>query len=207
MDADAFDAFYAGSFSRVVGQLYAMCGDFSEAQDCTQEAFVRAWDRRAQLDGAESPEAWVRTTAWRLCVSRWRRARLALRPPDRARSAPPPAEPDVTHTALVKALRQIREESPNGKWFSLWDVETEPEQGDLRSAWITRTGGQRVLGVMLGVSIYHVVQHGNAVLLVYSYGEVNPHTPGAVERFQSELAAQTDQVVDELCVFAADGCN
>lgn len=107
MDADAFDAFYAGSFSRLVGQLYAMCGDFSEAQDCTQEAFVRAWDRRGQLDRAESPEAWVRTTAWRLCISRWRRARLALRPPDRARSPQPPPEPDVTHTALVKALRQI----------------------------------------------------------------------------------------------------
>jgi len=107
MDTDAFDAFYAGSFSRIVGQLYAMCGDFSEAQDCTQEAFVRAWDRRAQLTRAPSPQAWVRTTAWRLCVSRWRRARLALRPPDRARSAAPPVEPDVTHTALMQALRQI----------------------------------------------------------------------------------------------------
>ena len=107
MDADAFDAFYAGSFSRVVGQLYAMCGDFSEAQDCTQEAFVRAWDRRRQLDHAHSPEAWVRTTAWRLCVSRWRRAQLALRPSDRARSPQPAFEPDVNHTALVQALRQI----------------------------------------------------------------------------------------------------
>lgn len=107
MDVDAFDALYAGSFSRLVGQLYAMCGDFFEAQDCTQEAFVRAWDQRAQLDRAYSPEAWVRTTAWRLCVSRWRRTRLALRPPDRARSPQPPPEPDVTHTALVQALRQI----------------------------------------------------------------------------------------------------
>ena len=52
MDADAFDEFYAGSFARVVGQVYAMCGNFAEAQDCTQEAFVRAWARCRQLDQA-----------------------------------------------------------------------------------------------------------------------------------------------------------
>lgn len=111
MDAAAFDAFYSASFSRVVGQVYAMCGDFSEAQDCVQEAFVRAWDHRRQLDRAHAPEAWVRTVAWRLAVSRWRRARRALAPADRARqAAASPPEPDVNHTALVAALRQIPEE-------------------------------------------------------------------------------------------------
>lgn len=108
MDADVFDAFYQGSFPRVVGQVYVMCGDLAEAQDCTQEAFVRAWDRRRSLEQAQSPEAWVRTVAWRLAVSRWRRTKLGLRPPDRARgpqvSTP---EPDIAHTALVAALRQI----------------------------------------------------------------------------------------------------
>ena len=108
MDADTFDAFYAGSFGRVVGQVYAMCGDLAEAQDCTQEAFARAWDRRRVLEQAQAPEAWVRTVAWRLAVSRWRRARLALRSPDRARGPRlTTPEPDVAHTALVAALRQI----------------------------------------------------------------------------------------------------
>lgn len=108
MDAHAFDAFYAGSFTRVVGQVYAMCGDLAEAQDCTQEAFVRAWARRRQLEQAESPEAWVRTVAWRLAVSRWRRARLALRPADRSKGVPIAAPgPDIAHTALITALRQI----------------------------------------------------------------------------------------------------
>lgn len=108
MEADVFDAFYRGSFARVVGQVYAMCGDLAEAQDCTQEAFVRAWDRRRSLEQARSPEAWVRTVAWRLAVSRWRHLRLGQRPADRARgprlSTP---EPDIAHTALVAALRQI----------------------------------------------------------------------------------------------------
>ncbi len=110
MDASAFDAFYEGSFRRLVGHLYAMCGDFSEAQDCVQEAFVRAWDHHRQLDGVQSPEAWVRTVAWRLAVSRWRRARRALTVEDRSRPALPPPEPDVHHAMLVAALRRIPEE-------------------------------------------------------------------------------------------------
>ena len=107
MDAEAFNAFYAASFSRVVGQVYAMCGDFSEAQDCTQEAFIRAWDHRRTLDHLAAPEAWVRTVAWRLAVSRWRKAKLALRPPDRSREPTAPQEPGIEHTALVPALEQI----------------------------------------------------------------------------------------------------
>lgn len=72
MDEQAFDALYAETFGRLVWQVYAMCGDLGEAQDCVQEAFIRAWDHRRKLDRAGSPEAWVRTTARRLAVSRWR---------------------------------------------------------------------------------------------------------------------------------------
>ena len=75
MDEESFDAFYAASFGRLVGQIYAMCGSVTEAQDCVQEAFIRAWDRRRTLDVDQAPEAWVRTVAYRLAVSRWRRAR------------------------------------------------------------------------------------------------------------------------------------
>ena len=84
MDADEFDAFYTVSFSRLVNQVYAMIGDRDEAQDCVQEAFVRAWSHRRKLDGSGSPEAWVRLTAYRLAVSRWRRAVRSRRSPDRA---------------------------------------------------------------------------------------------------------------------------
>lgn len=107
MEPAAFDAFYSASFPRVVGQIYAMCGDLTEAQDCVQEAFVRAWDHRRRLNAAESPEAWVRTVAWRLAISRWRRVRRSLAPPDRSNVPQAPAEPGVDHTALVAALKRI----------------------------------------------------------------------------------------------------
>ena len=110
MDQQEFDDFYTGSFQRIAGQLYAMIGDLDEAQDCVQEAFVRAWARRGALRRAEHPEAWVRTTAYRLAVSRWRRVQRSRRPADRAVGPPivsPPSGPD--HIALVEALRTLPE--------------------------------------------------------------------------------------------------
>ena len=57
MDEAEFDDFYSSSFTRVTGQLYAMIGDRDEAQECVQEAFVRAWQHRRSLQRAEHPEA------------------------------------------------------------------------------------------------------------------------------------------------------
>ena len=104
MDRDEFASFYAASFPRLVGQLYAMTGDRTEAQDAVQEAFVRAWVHRSQIDTARGAEAWVRVTAWRIAASRWRRAQegarlmlLAARP-DRV------AGPGPDRVAFVAAL-------------------------------------------------------------------------------------------------------
>lgn len=107
VDATQFDALYTASFRRLVGQIRAMCGDLDEARDCVQEAFIRAWDHREQLSVADSPEAWVRRTAYRLAVSRWRRARRSLRPPDRALQAEPPPEPNPDRVAIDRALAQL----------------------------------------------------------------------------------------------------
>jgi RNA polymerase sigma-70 factor (ECF subfamily) len=109
MTEDEFDVFYASAFPRLVGQLFAMTGDHGEAQDVVQEAFVRAWDRRSDFLADEAPEAWIRTVATRLAVSRWRRARRWL---ELVRRTPPEAHtpgPGPEHAALVEALRQLPE--------------------------------------------------------------------------------------------------
>lgn len=110
MDEAEFDAFYTGSVRRLTGQLYALTGDLAEAQDVVQEAFVRAWDRRGQFSRADNPEAWVRTVAWRLAISRWRKARnaaFAWR-----RHGPPPDQepPGIENPALVAALKLLPED-------------------------------------------------------------------------------------------------
>lgn len=108
MQEHEFDAWYESAFGRLVTQLHAMIGDREEARDCVQEAFVRAWSHRRALDTDGNPDAWVRTTAYRLAVSRWRRAVRGRREPDRAvvaRTWSPP--PDENRTALVAALRAL----------------------------------------------------------------------------------------------------
>lgn len=107
MDEQAFDLFYETSFRRVVAHVYAMCGDLTEAQDCAQEAFIRAWDHRRKLDQSQSPEAWVRTVAYRLAVSRWRKLRRARREADRALEDRQPAQPSPDRVAIDAALAQI----------------------------------------------------------------------------------------------------
>ncbi len=108
MDEQEFDDFYSASFRRVTNQLHAMIGDRDEAQECVQEAFVRAWAHRGRLARVEHPEAWVRTTAYRLAVSRWRRTTRGRRPADRAVSAATETRPaDESHVALVAALSRL----------------------------------------------------------------------------------------------------
>lgn len=110
MEAHEFDELYAASFRRITSQVYAMIGDLDEATECVQEAFARAWANRRKLDRAEYPEAWIRTTAYRLAVSRWRRTKLAKRPVDRAvGTATVRPAVDETHVALVAALKQLPE--------------------------------------------------------------------------------------------------
>lgn len=107
MDETTFDAFYTASFHKVVAQVYLTCGNLTEAQDCAQEAFVRAWDKRRTLSREGHPEAWVRTVAHRLSISRWRRARRSLLLGDRMPD-PSSDDPDVAQNlALTRALCEL----------------------------------------------------------------------------------------------------
>ncbi|MDQ1681070.1 MAG: hypothetical protein QOI42_1929 [Frankiaceae bacterium] len=76
VDAD-FEALYVTSFPRVVAQLAPLAGSIAEAEDLVQEAFARAYTRWSQVQDYDNPEAWVRTVASRLAISRWRRAKVA----------------------------------------------------------------------------------------------------------------------------------
>ncbi|WP_078967046.1 SigE family RNA polymerase sigma factor [Streptomyces sp. WM6378] len=107
LSVEEFEEFYAQTVARLTGQLYVMLGDLHEAQDVVQEAFVRGWSRRRQLDRDGRPEAWIRTVAWRLAVSRWRFRRRSAEAWRRS-GAPPDVEgPGPEQVALVGALREL----------------------------------------------------------------------------------------------------
>ena len=105
-------AIYWSGIGRVVfglteRRLKTMTGDHAEAQDAVQEAFVRAWAHRGKLDRLGAPEAWVRSAAWHIAVSRWNRARLG-RLLTRAPSRPLAVDgPSPDHVALIEALRKL----------------------------------------------------------------------------------------------------
>jgi RNA polymerase sigma-70 factor (ECF subfamily) len=107
MEVAEFDAFYLASVHRLVGALYAMTGDLAESQDVVQEAFIRAWDHRAKLDRCNNPEAWVRTVARRLAISRWRRAQTVVVAWQRHGPAPLIEPPDLPDPELAAALRRL----------------------------------------------------------------------------------------------------
>ncbi|MFD7736394.1 SigE family RNA polymerase sigma factor [Kitasatospora phosalacinea] len=109
MTEEEFTEFYRQSVHRLTGQLYVVTGDLHEAQDVVQEAFVRAWGHRRGLDRDRAPEAWVRTVAGRLAISRWRRARTAARAWRRHGDHAEVDGPDPASVDLALALRRLSE--------------------------------------------------------------------------------------------------
>jgi RNA polymerase sigma-70 factor (ECF subfamily) len=104
---EEFTEFYTHSVARLTGQIYLVTGDLHEAQDVVQEAFVKAWAHRSALVRDHAPEAWVRTTAGRLAVSRWRRAQSAARAWLRHGHPSTVAEPGPGHVDIAAALRTL----------------------------------------------------------------------------------------------------
>ncbi|HTJ68026.1 MAG TPA: SigE family RNA polymerase sigma factor [Actinospica sp.] len=103
-----FDEFYHASFRRVVGQVYAMVGSLSEAEDSVQEAFARAWQNWGRIGEYGDTEAWVRSVAFRISVSSWRKAvnRITAHKRRAAQEEELPGlSPD--RLAVVTALRRI----------------------------------------------------------------------------------------------------
>jgi RNA polymerase sigma-70 factor (ECF subfamily) len=104
-----FDSFYVATRDRLLHALYAMTGDLAEAQDVVQEAYARAWQRWSKLASYDDPAAWVRTVAWRLAVSRRRKARNRIGAALRlhAVSVPTTPEPSEDTAVVVAALRRL----------------------------------------------------------------------------------------------------
>lgn len=72
-DPSDFDAFYEARAPSLVRTIYLRTGDVTRAEDCVQEAFIRAWRKWDRLNG-DDPVGWVTTVAWRLAIRAWRRS-------------------------------------------------------------------------------------------------------------------------------------
>lgn len=111
MSEDRVRAIFEASYTRLVGQLYAVCGDLSEAEDVVAEAFAKAVQHRSKFERADNPEAWLRTVAVNLSRSRWRRRqrgrRLERLAQGQAQGDERHPEIGVERLAVIAALRRL----------------------------------------------------------------------------------------------------
>jgi RNA polymerase sigma-70 factor (ECF subfamily) len=81
--AGAFEAAYDTAWLPVFRFALAWTNDWSAAEDLAQEAFLRLWDRRAQVDWSIPVLPWLLVTTRRTATDRfrWLRRALAVRGP------------------------------------------------------------------------------------------------------------------------------
>ncbi|MGD0122539.1 MAG: sigma-70 family RNA polymerase sigma factor [Candidatus Limnocylindrales bacterium] len=78
IQAGAFEAAYAAAWLPVFRFALAWTNDWSAAEDLAQEAFLRLWDRRAEVDWSLPVLPWLLVTTRRTATDRFRRLRRAL---------------------------------------------------------------------------------------------------------------------------------
>ena len=74
-DARAFEALYRLHVDRVYGLCLRMTGNVSEAEDCTQEAFIQAWNQLAKFRGDSAFSTWLHRIAVNAVLGRMRKSK------------------------------------------------------------------------------------------------------------------------------------
>lgn len=100
-----FGDFYQATSHRTLRYAYGLTGDLQQAQDVTQEAYARAWQRWRQVSAYDNIEAWLRLVVNRLVQDWWRHLRVR----SRTRLEPPAsvAAPSDDAVMLAAALKQL----------------------------------------------------------------------------------------------------
>jgi RNA polymerase sigma-70 factor (ECF subfamily) len=84
-----------------------MIGQLGDAEDAVQEAYARAWQRWNRIGTYADPEGWVRTVAYRIAVSTWRKTRTRLLAHGRHGPADDIPALGPEYLDLVEALRTL----------------------------------------------------------------------------------------------------
>jgi RNA polymerase sigma-70 factor, ECF subfamily len=110
-DRDDFDRLYRASYPRLLRILYAITGDSAAAEDCVQEAFVRAFAAWPRFRPEKPAEAWIHQIAVNTAISSRRRAKLreigeVMRRLGRPGAGRDPAE-SAGRSELMRALRSL----------------------------------------------------------------------------------------------------
>ncbi len=72
-DRREFEALFSRSYQRAYNLAYRYTGNESDAEDLTQDAYVRAWGSYHRYDRKRSFEVWLLRILSNLAIDRWRR--------------------------------------------------------------------------------------------------------------------------------------
>jgi RNA polymerase sigma-70 factor (ECF subfamily) len=125
-DGGAFEQLYHLHLGRVYALCRRLCRDEAEAEELTQESFVRAFERLSLFRGESAFASWLHRLAVNVVLGKWRgqnRYRQRVLPLDDFESfeAPAPAAGDGTAIDLERAIAGL----PKGARtvFVLYDIE------------------------------------------------------------------------------------
>lgn len=74
-DSQAFERLYRMHVDRVYGLCLRMTGNVSEAEDCTQEAFIQAWNKLDRFRGDSAFSTWLHRIAVNSVLGRMRKSK------------------------------------------------------------------------------------------------------------------------------------
>ena len=74
-DARAFERLYRMHVDKVYGLCLRMTGNRSEADDCTQEAFIQAWNKLGKFRGDSAFSTWLHRIAVNAVLGRMRKSK------------------------------------------------------------------------------------------------------------------------------------
>jgi RNA polymerase sigma-70 factor (ECF subfamily) len=112
-DARAFEKLYRAHVDRIYGLCLRMTGNTSEAEDCTQDAFIQAWSKLSRFRGDSAFGTWMHRVAVNTVLGRMRKSR---REQDRIRAVSDvaPVRESIGDNAELQDLEQAINELPRG---------------------------------------------------------------------------------------------
>jgi RNA polymerase sigma-70 factor (ECF subfamily) len=109
---DDFDRLYEATYPRVFATLVALLGDRLAAEDCAQEAYLRAFAAWPRWRPDAPAEAWVHRIAINVAVSHRRRERLREVGQLVLRLGPPRSPDPFQEASTPELLRELRQLPP-----------------------------------------------------------------------------------------------
>ncbi len=127
--AEDFDEFYSAEYLRLFRAMVLLCGEPTEADDLTQEAFVRVFERWERVSAMKAPLSYLYRTALNIHRSRvgrairWGRRVVFERPVEDV------SESATARAEVHRALRHVSAEQRKALILVDWVGMTSEEAG------------------------------------------------------------------------------